>query len=1089
MNSIFYANRKLISETVNDYFNSDVGFYYGDIDFIFLGKDYDYFRSSYFLNICFSMYFDKYKAFDQITILVPNNIEISDTSSKIESMFNMMNSDLDENETAKKFQEITYAHYKNLEQTELSQIIEIAKEKTLILILQANTIFEQDILNIEISKIDSDSASQRIVSLASNIKKVIEGKKISLLIDTDALQTTNQFSLDDLAKLNGVGVLSNTNTNHYLIMLLIKSIMENGENACRKYLDFVARIDGALTPSAQLLCAIYNFDENKNNETREVLEEMSLKNSSSIAFALMYLLQPKAWNTIDDGLLSKLINQLVEWLASRPEEKQTRIDLCKLFDPKKIGQHLIAIFVSLIFEEFSKIKVLDKAKVEYSLIRPEELISTLKNIQKWIDAQNATSINELHMPLDVISSEPEIILNSINRFLETSDLHGTIDETVSMLEMCLGQVVLLSEHLRVKNLAYYSLKLIASKFNQLGRSQRARDLAESSFELFRDNSPSHSHAWFVFADIYLRQNNIVESLVALYACLKSSNQIEVTDYLYISELFCRILRNSNLTTMALEVAEQYKKILSAYPQYKGYLHRMETFALWLRFREITSNNESQLEDFSELGRNVCENLANVLAAKDEIAPSAVLLAQIIQLARKYKLDDGSVIDQLNHFEALIVDHLHLINTQNQTLINSFLSENINSSVSHLKENLKNISIARYGEDIGNDILNQSVIARNILDSADKLDPRDVLFLSELCTDMSHKLEDCDETEYNHGNIYDSLERNIDFALNYTINNLAIFVVALNRTNKIVCTKLEKGKISYVKILGEEHFDIKKYKEWHSNGFPFNFTSLTDISEFYSSMEGVSICEIDQNCILVADRKLQNIPANLIRIDGELAGMKYSITSAPSLSWLRSCESERPTSNKKIKLWIPFNEEEDTTPLSIIRSELIPHFQAISAECDFKRRLPKNMNGSEIAIIVAHGGLKENNLYFSTISDDNEGSYDIDEVTTALQSSKIVIFLACSGGRIDENRLTNSTTSFVKLLLDKGVKSVIAPTWPINIHVPTMWLPFFLHYMFNGKSVSESAFLANIDIAYKTSHDCSRAMALSIYGSADIKLSL
>ena len=141
-------------------------------------------------------------------------------------------------------------------------------------------------------------------------------------------------------------------------------------------------------------------------------------------------------------------------------------------------------------------------------------------------------------------------------------------------------------------------------------------------------------------------------------------------------------------------------------------------------------------------------------------------------------------------------------------------------------------------------------------------------------------------------------------------------------------------------------------------------------------------------------------------------------------------------------------------------------------------VPTDLAGSDMAFVGAHGGTGVGD-YFRSISDD-VNSFTPREFARMLRGCRCVVLAVCSAGRSDRQTGNEETTGLVTELLREGVRCVVAPPWPLDIHVVRAWLPAFLAGMKAGERAGEAARQALQAVRAAIDHPCAWAQ-LHVYG--------
>lgn len=226
-------------------------------------------------------------------------------------------------------------------------------------------------------------------------------------------------------------------------------------------------------------------------------------------------------------------------------------------------------------------------------------------------------------------------------------------------------------------------------------------------------------------------------------------------------------------------------------------------------------------------------------------------------------------------------------------------------------------------------------------------------------------------------------------------------------------------------------------------YPYEYGQVRDTNEFFTSTEGIGLTELSQRALIVASTGLQALPPNLLRVQGEFAGWTRALEAAPSLTWLESARRNPFTGDGRRLAWIPREGSEDTLdPLNVVVGELEGTLAQHGIPLSTTTSLPAGARGADLAIIAAHGGLTEEDRFFRVVADDSDVKFTPAALAGSLAGVGTVVLFVCSGGRIDKHPGSSAVLGMAKRLLARGCRAVVAPTWPLEVSVPGVWLPGF-----------------------------------------------
>ena len=123
----------------------------------------------------------------------------------------------------------------------------------------------------------------------------------------------------------------------------------------------------------------------------------------------------------------------------------------------------------------------------------------------------------------------------------------------------------------------------------------------------------------------------------------------------------------------------------------------------------------------------------------------------------------------------------------------------------------------------------------------------------------------------------------------------------------------------------------------------------------------------------------------------------------------------------------------------------------------KNQSNNELDNSKIAIFIGHG-YREGDK-FKGVSFGNDKLLLPFEFARVCLSEIIVLFV-CHAGFSSNMIFSIDSFSLAKELIYRGARHVIAPAWPLNIKLTGPWIKTFIHQIEDGKTISDSCFLAN-----------------------------
>ncbi len=269
------------------------------------------------------------------------------------------------------------------------------------------------------------------------------------------------------------------------------------------------------------------------------------------------------------------------------------------------------------------------------------------------------------------------------------------------------------------------------------------------------------------------------------------------------------------------------------------------------------------------------------------------------------------------------------------------------------------------------------------------------------------------------------------------------------------------------------------------------------NEFFNTMNNLGVVfPISENLLIVSEPLLQQLTANLVYVHPDqneceyFYGSKSAVGFVPSLRWLSMTKARARTNKSTYRAWISVDTETESTrdsevklngTLSIAFERLSGAFNKYGFIVETNSGLPNGMADASLAVVTAHGGLGQEGRYLQRISDDDSLIESPSALAASLADVELVILFVCSGGRIDKDPWDNRTVGLPRLLLNKGVRAVIASPWPLDVKVTYNWLEPFMDAWGDGMTVIQATKVANQAVVKRLGDNPKYSLAMSAYG--------
>jgi len=394
--------------------------------------------------------------------------------------------------------------------------------------------------------------------------------------------------------------------------------------------------------------------------------------------------------------------------------------------------------------------------------------------------------------------------------------------------------------------------------------------------------------------------------------------------------------------------------------------------------------------------------------------------------------------------------------------------------------------ARYSEDVGFDVRMVVLVARRLLSTQEMIkEPKVAAFAIELLADHAITIRGDSVDQPDRPNwLVSSVDEPGRFAEELSRAGFSVSLLGVDERRRLVRVTAQDGKLGQTVRLEQDVSFGARFETW-SKTYPYQYGMVDrfDTNVFYMSMQALGLdLPACQRGLLVVDASLQQLPPNLILVEGELIGAMTAMAATPSLSWLKAIRGANRKYNGQGLAWIStaVNDENDGT-LRMVADRLEPTLREHGIPLDTGPRLPKDMAGAELAIVTAHGGIAPEGRYFHVLADEATLRETPISVAQALANVGVVVLFVCSGGRFDKHPFASTTVGLPKELLDRGCVAVVASPWPLDPRVTYHWLPAFLDAWNSGEPVIDANFKANKAVEAAMGNLPQLCLAMTVFG--------
>ena len=808
--------------------------------------------------------------------------------------------------------------------------------------------------------------------------------------------------------------------------------------------------------------------------------------------------KPSAWallRTVEQLLLSRNeagglgidpvglqipVLELIHYLAANPIDGETRLALAKLLSVQVTGTYgvpILALATIALAEQGTTIvdspelTGILKRVVDFEDIKPFYRAATL-----WLSRETPVVLGRTVLPAELLTIPADDAISAITRMIDYAGSR-LVDETdVNFIEQLLTVAVATAPHSSNPDVDLVLIRHVAGAYALAGRVQRARDFAENLLLLSIGRSLKRIRmAWYGFADIYHRLNNTQEALVAMACALACEGEISSEQAWYETHGLIRLLRDLNMTAAAASLLPRGKALIQRLGLQSEFAHRFETIALGILFRELITRSSSS-GDIREFIERAAKNCEVVMQHHDELTPVAVMLGQVIRYGELHGVQASEYARRMleNALSDLGDPGASLIRTVSEAAPNA---ADVLSLVGRLEG-------ARHSDDTGYDIRFIAISAGLLLDSPEcKSDPQIASFAIELLADHGIARPPANGIAPLPSSLPATVEGPAQIAKDISLAGLDVHVMGLSESKALVHVIARNGTLGDVVVEPPDIFSKDRLDTW-SRQFPYSYGfERSDSNIFHTSMRGLALSSMDsRRAVFVMDTSLQQLPPNLLLVSDDLMGRNTATAVAPSLSWLKDAQSRLPLAVGSAA-WIPItaSEKSDQT-LAMIKDRLDGTFADHGIALDTNAQIPTSLEGRELAIITAHGGIVPEGRFFQVVADDADMKISAAALSRAVRNVGLVILFVCSAGRFDKHPMASTTVGLTKQLLDQGCSTVIASPWPLHASVPAYWLPAFLDAWSSGVPVIDANFEANKAVEKAMGDFPANCLAMSVFGN-------
>ncbi|KPF50530.1 hypothetical protein IP65_19675 [Novosphingobium sp. AAP1] len=778
---------------------------------------------------------------------------------------------------------------------------------------------------------------------------------------------------------------------------------------------------------------------------------------------------------VTEDVMRMLLGICIEHLSQHPDDALARMSIADLLDSTRVGSVGIALlaFTAINGASFSLV-IEPEPKQSARLDDISRVSAILERILLWLAEQGDGVIitGRHHIPAEVLKENPDAVLDGLLRLADHFAPDASDETDATLMNHLAAAAVAVAPSAADADRDLAVIRGVALKLGLGGRPQHARDLAEQVLQLAGDRPERRRKALTTFADIYGRLGHTREALLTLAAAMALPMPQGLHEVWTEQTLLLRLARDVGLTDQALKLIGRLRLAIAEAGSPGGYDHRLNTLEI-LAQDQKRRYGDKDAWSAEELLRAATANASAILDTGDEVLPITFMIKQLSDEAVEKSI--AVPAETLKLLDKLI-DRLA---PAHRTLITAIARRPDLASVAAFTGP---IQASRYNEDASYDLRLARVMSRRLARAAvADGDPGAFAYAVETLATQGIGSRNSKGEVVAATRVLSDQKGALLAAVSIAAYGLPVVGMVLDEQGLMTMTVSTDGTAESLAV-ARDTFDPSSLPAWRER-YPYWYSDpKLDEPGFRASTERIGLPSLPERALIVSG-DMTNVPPNVLRVDGLLAGENRVIATTPSLGWLQSSLMNARVGNGSAAAWIPVVESEaGTDVLELLRDEISDVLDGSSIRLDTTTRSPMALSGADLAIIGAHGGLAEPNRYFRSLSDDRDEPADLRLLNDALRGSRIALLFVCSGGRLDRHPESGGLVGIPNRLLDLGLDAVVAPAWPIPFNAPRPWLRAFLSEWYRGAPAIDACASANQAVAKASSHDLRRSLAMTLHGN-------
>lgn len=807
-------------------------------------------------------------------------------------------------------------------------------------------------------------------------------------------------------------------------------------------------------------------------------EKLTRQDVSLIVNVLeVMLLKPNSHDFTKEESQSLIsMRTVIRYISLHPEDIGIRQRVEQLLSTEVSGRIGTAVLTHIISKELARPMNISPEKTVCGMSL-QQLMDEEKDFLhsgfQWLESISPFFLTKVKLPAKIVPKNPdrfeEVFIELIKVIGQNTD-----SEEFDTFKKYLALGIGLCAHMSNPNASFNLMFRAAKTITVSGMSQLARDIYESMLNSPELNEPQKRLAWLAMADVNCRLKNKQLSLLAMACSVMVEAPIELDVAYQQVNTISRVLRDLGLFPLARDMLKSEISILKIMGAYETNSHQIDFAYLQIDFMELVHKKNNIKEKTPNLINLIVKNIMSARARNDDVAPTFILLANIINFARANHIPVPSDAD------ALLGQLKYKLEPNIAAPAKAVAEEVI--KIQGLMDLHLRYENSRYSSDASYEPHGLTNAARKFISiDAKKLPSREFALAVELMTDRAMSSPGWTISSKPIPPVK-SLDETADFLSQISQKNISIVMAALDDFGRMRRMITKQGVLGEVIVEDTAVFSSAHFSAWKKK-FPFTFgVDEKTINLFFNEMDELGISDMPGERVIMAfEADLQLIPVNLLWTPDGFAGLSRRISHIPSISWLAYARASQVKTSKIIKAWIPSSAKTGGT-LDAMKGYLEETLNDNNIGLVTDESLPKDFSGTQMSIVGAHGSLiPDHEFFFQRVSDESRLLVMTEDFANAFRNVGVVVLFVCSGGRTDSHPNHQTTIGLARTLLDKGCRAVVASPWPLNSLIPPAWLPKFLEAWKQGKELIDACFEANMEVRKRRGDDWAGCLAMTVYG--------